>query len=274
MRVLALANLDGQAPPRAALQTVARAAGVAAIVFVGDVLPPRDGLIADDADRYDAFFGALAALGLPVAIIPGERDRPGGLLRQVAETYASRTRPFAVVDRTVLPLTPRLIVGGLGGLLPDGPAHEDVPSEIYAALAPLRCHAGALLLAHTPPRGRIVSRDGGQQVGRWVVNALIEALGVRLVVCGHAQDGQGQENIGPALVVNPGPLSAGRYAIIDPHRRSVCFGVLPRYPEGRTTSAPARRRGGWRETTYRHAHLLQSSGSTAPRPGAVATAAW
>src|SRR5579883_1780859 len=59
MRVLALANLDGQAPPRAALQTVARAAGVAAIVFVGDVLPPRDGLIADDADRYDAFFGAL-----------------------------------------------------------------------------------------------------------------------------------------------------------------------------------------------------------------------
>lgn len=96
-----------------------------------------------------------------------------------------------------------------------------------------------MLLVHTPPQGRFVSCEDGRQVGRRAVNDLIEALGVRLVVCGHAHDGQGQERIGPALVVNPGPLSEGRYAIVDPHRGTVRLGVLPRHVDGRWESAMA-----------------------------------
>jgi Icc-related predicted phosphoesterase len=232
MKILALANLDGQVPPRAALQTVAQTAGVAAVLFIGDVLPPGDLPVRDDANLYAAFFDALAAPGVPVAIVPGERDRPAGLLRQVAAAHGGRTGPFAVVDRSVVSLAPGLVVGGLGGLLAEeseGTARAGVSPDVYAALMPLRHHAPAVLLVHTPPQGRIISREGGHHVGRRAVNDLIEALGVRLVVCGHAHDGQGQETIGPALVVNPGPLTDRRYAIIDPHRRTVRFGVLPRH---------------------------------------------
>jgi Icc-related predicted phosphoesterase len=233
MKIMALANLDGEIPPRAALQMVSRTAGIAAVVFVGDVLAPGGEPSHDDGDLYTAFFDALTALGVPVAIVPGERDHRADLLRQVAAGYGDHARPFAVVDRAVLPLAPGLIVGGLGGLLPegDGAARERVLHDVSAVLAPLCRHAAALLLVHTPPRGQIIAREGDHHVGRQAVNDLIERLGVRLVVCGHAHDGQGQELIGNALVVNPGPLAHGRYAIIDPHQRTVRFGVLPRRPD-------------------------------------------
>lgn len=140
MKILALTNLDGERVPRAALQMVARAAGVTAVVFAGDVLPPGDAPAdADDrnrrdgADPYAAFFDALAAPGVPVAIIPGEHDRAADLLQQ-GTAHANRMRSFAVVDRAVVSLTPDLLVGGLGGLLWEnwdgtGAAPARVPPE-------------------------------------------------------------------------------------------------------------------------------------------------
>ena len=94
MKILALADLDGEVPPRGALRDVYRAAGIEAVVFAGSVLPPGD-VPAPDARRlYTAFFDALAALNLPAVVVPGHLDTPTGLFGQVAAGYASRTPPI------------------------------------------------------------------------------------------------------------------------------------------------------------------------------------
>lgn len=50
-----------------------------------------------------------------------------------------------------------------------------------------------------------------------------------MVVDANTPDGQGQEMVGGMLVVNPGSLRQGRYAVIDlePYRCMVVFGLIP-----------------------------------------------
>ena len=235
MKILALADLDGEVPPRGALRDVYRAAGIEAVVFAGSVLPPGD-VPAPDAKRlYTAFFDALAALGLPAVVVPGHLDTPLVLFRQVATPYARHTPPIVVVDRAVASLVHSVVVGGLGGLLAEDHSTEEIATtertlrEALLALAALRQYTGPrLLLVHTPPRGRVVDRHDGRHVGRRAVNRLIADVGVPVAVCGYAHEGQGKDDIGGTIVVNPGPLAQGCYAIIDPLRTAVQFGVLPR----------------------------------------------
>jgi uncharacterized protein len=235
MKILALADLDGEVPPRCALRDVYRAAGIEAVVFAGSVLPAGDVPVRDAKRLYTAFFDALAALGLPAVVVPGHLDTPLVLFRQVAAPYASHTPPIIVVDRAVASLVHTVVVGGLGGLLAeDHSAEESAATErtlrdALLALAALRQYTGPrLLLVHTPPRGRVVDRDDGRHVGRRAVNRLIADVGAPVAVCGYAHEGQGKDDIDGTIVVNPGPLADGCYAIIDPLHGTVQFGVLPR----------------------------------------------
>ena len=228
MKILALADLDGAVPPRGALRDVYEAAGIDAVVFAGSVLPPGDVSRRDAMRLYTAFFDALAAVNLPAVVVPGHLDTPTGLFGRAAARYASRTPPIAAVDRAVASLVRGVVVGGLGGLL-EIAATERTLREALLALDALRHYTGPrLLLVHTPPRGQVVDRDDGRHVGRRAVNRLIAQVGAPLAVCGYAHEGQGKDDIDGTLVVNPGPLADGCYAIIDPLQGAVQFGVLPR----------------------------------------------
>jgi Icc-related predicted phosphoesterase len=235
MKILALADLDGEVPPHGALRDVYRAAGIEAVVFAGSVLPPGDVPARDAKHLYTAFFDALAALGLPAVVVPGHLDTPLVLFRQVATLYARHTPPIVVVDRAVASLVHSVVVGGLGGLLAEDHRAEETAAtertlrDALLALAALRQYTGPrVLLVHTPPRGRVVDRHDGRHVGRRAVNRLIADVGAPVAVCGYAHEGQGKDDIEGTIVVNPGPLAHGCYAIIDALRGTVQFGVLPR----------------------------------------------
>jgi Icc-related predicted phosphoesterase len=214
---------------------VYRAAGIEAVVFAGSVLPPGDVPVPDAKRHYTAFFDTLAALGLPAVVVPGHLDTPLVLFREVATPYANHTPPIVVVDRAVASLVHSVVVGGLGGLLAEDHSTEEIATtertlhEALLALAALRQYTGPrLLLVHTPPRGRVVDRHDGRHVGRRAVNRLIADVGAPVAVCGYAHEGQGKDDIDGTIVVNPGPLADGCYAVIDPLRGIVQFGVLPR----------------------------------------------
>ena len=89
MKILALADLDGEVPPRGALRDVYRAAGIEAVVFAGSVLPPGDVPPREARRLYTAFFDALAALTLPTVVVPGHLDTPTDLFGRVAARYAA-----------------------------------------------------------------------------------------------------------------------------------------------------------------------------------------
>lgn len=248
MKILALANLDGEPVPRAALRDVAAASGVSAIAFAGNVLPPRS-VPAREAQRlYTRFFETLAALGVPVAVVPGAYDTHARLLHQAIRA-SGQSAPLVAVDRTVASLGD-VLVGGLGGLVGDETnaeakeiaAQGRALRQAHLALAPLarQEHDGLwLLLVHTPPCGTVVDRHDGRHVGRRAINWLIANVRATVTICGFARDGQGKDEIDGALVVNPGPLAQGRYAVIDLDLGIVRFGILPQ--PGRRGPQPGRR---------------------------------
>ena len=69
-----------------------------------------------------------------------------------------------------------------------------------------------VLLTHAPPHG---ARDE-LPVGHVGSKAILKFVDrVDLIVCGHIHEAKGIENIGAAMVVNPGEASKGSYALIN-----------------------------------------------------------
>ncbi|WP_297436916.1 metallophosphoesterase [Thermococcus sp.] len=75
---------------------------------------------------------------------------------------------------------------------------------------------GDVILSHVPPYGTIADRVHlGRHVGSKALRRFIEEHKPPLVVCGHIHEGKGEDRIGETVVVNPGPLFRGYYAVIE-----------------------------------------------------------
>ncbi len=76
-------------------------------------------------------------------------------------------------------------------------------------------HYGRLnvLISHCPPYGILDLTHSGDRAGSNAIRASIHRF--RLVMCGHVHERRGIEIHGNTVIVNPGPLSGGYYAVID-----------------------------------------------------------
>lgn len=69
---------------------------------------------------------------------------------------------------------------------------------------------------HAPPRDTACDRLwSGEHVGSDAVRAFVEREQPHVVLCGHIHEARGTDEIGASLVVNPGPASAGEYAVVE-----------------------------------------------------------
>jgi len=74
---------------------------------------------------------------------------------------------------------------------------------------------GDVLLTHAPPYGTKVDRTfRGEHVGSRELRRFIELKQPPLVICGHIHEAAGVDRIGDTVVINPGPLMRGHYAIV------------------------------------------------------------
>jgi Icc-related predicted phosphoesterase len=74
----------------------------------------------------------------------------------------------------------------------------------------------AIFCPHAPPRGTACDRlRSGEHVGSAALRAFIERDQPELVFCGHIHESRGLDTIGRTQIVNPGPATAGHYALID-----------------------------------------------------------
>ncbi|ALM74808.1 YfcE family phosphodiesterase [Thermococcus barophilus] len=75
---------------------------------------------------------------------------------------------------------------------------------------------GDILLMHVPPYKTKVDRTfTGLHVGSKALRKFIEERQPPLVICGHIHEARGIDEIRRTLIVNPGPLFRGHYAVID-----------------------------------------------------------
>ncbi|MEM0016945.1 MAG: metallophosphoesterase family protein [Candidatus Korarchaeum sp.] len=150
---------------------------------------------------------SLSDLGSPVFFVPGNMD-PKSLL----EVHELEGCLNLHGDKSYVG---SYSIGGVGGGLisPFSTRIEFSEDEIESLLKAVG--RVDIILAHTPPFGTLDRVRTGMKVGSRALRRYIEENSPLLCVCGHIHESSGVERIGSTLAVNPGPLSWGRYALIE-----------------------------------------------------------
>lgn len=69
---------------------------------------------------------------------------------------------------------------------------------------------------HSPPHGTRCDRlRSGEPVGSSSLRAFVEREQPDLVLCGHIHESRGEDTIGRSRIVNPGPVLAGHWALVE-----------------------------------------------------------
>ncbi|MCE4615152.1 MAG: metallophosphoesterase family protein [Desulfurococcales archaeon] len=101
-----------------------------------------------------------------------------------------------------------LRVGGIGGIEP-GYSLEKLESLLEGE------KGLDILLTHYPPYQMLDKTIFGVHVGSKNIMRFIGKYQPRIVLCGHIHESRGYIELGNTLIVNPGPLLQGYYALID-----------------------------------------------------------
>jgi hypothetical protein len=192
-----------------------------ALAVVGD-------LGTGDPAGYRTLFRQLASTELPTYWVPGPGDAP--VDHYLREAYNIEiVFPFLRGLHGTMAFAPgHVLFAGFGGEVdddPDAPRQESArlsyprwePEYRLKLLRELAEHDVVLLFA-TPP-----SHKGHGTKGSEAVAELVGSHRPQLVVCGGERR---SELLGRSLVVAPGALDDGHYAVVDLHSREVAFEEL------------------------------------------------
>lgn len=202
----------------------------------------RIAYVVDIHDQFAAVNRAMERIGVADALIVGgditHRGTPERLQAGIESWRLLAPRLLAVagnMDSAALDahlanlgisLDSRGVVIGDAGFFgvsaaPKSPLHlpyelteEEIAARIEAGFAQVKHCAVKIFCPHAPPRDTACDRiHSGLHVGSTAVRAFIEREQPDLVLCGHIHESRGEDRIGRARIVNPGPLTEGRYAV-------------------------------------------------------------
>jgi hypothetical protein len=222
-RILCVADPRGDVATLERLLVSAAHPKVDAVAVVGD--------LAEGGARasHRGLFRALGASGLPTFFVPGPGDAPvAGYLREAHDVGIVHPDLHGVHGTAVVAPGGHVLFAGLGGEVIDAPdgAREELDAlryprweaeyrlRIIAEFAELQ----TILLFSTPP-----AHKGLQTAGSEALAELAATYRARLVVCGGDRM---IEMLGRTLVVAPGRLGAGHFAMVDLHAREAHLGEL------------------------------------------------
>ncbi len=250
MKLLVISDFHGAGERLEPIKDRARESGVEAVIFCGDIVkghargdewlaarregrPPRRDLTSiskeagEDLTLYDTFYSSMNELSVATYVVPGNMDAPFARYARVAEEAPAKYPRVRFAHQRLLPLSEEFMLLGVGGELSER-EREDFFVLVfpewearYAAIAGREISRSLILLTHTPPVGAQVDLDAGGHKGSLVVNRLIDMLAPAYLFCGHAHKAQAQEQLAGTVIVNPGALKDGRYALVDTSRERV-----------------------------------------------------
>jgi Icc-related predicted phosphoesterase len=204
----------------------------------------RIAYVVDVHGRFDAVPEAVAAIGPVDALIVGGDITPAGSAAD-AEGAIESWRPLAPrllalagnmdspeIDARLVALGVSLdgrgtVIGDVGffgvSAAPFSPLHtpyelpdEELERRIEAAFADVSATRVLVFCPHAPPHGTACDRlRSGEHVGSEVVRAFVERAQPELVLCGHIHESRGLDELGQSRIVNPGPVFAGHYAVVE-----------------------------------------------------------
>jgi Icc-related predicted phosphoesterase len=214
-RVMCAADPRGDVEALERMLGAAEASQVQAVALVGDLKGDRGG------QGYRDVFNALGESGLPAFWVPGPEDAPvATYLREAYNMELVFTSLHGVHGGAAFAPGP-VLFAGIGGEVsddPDGPRDEQErlryprwEAEYRLKLLRELKDYELVLLFSTPPAHKGLDRPGSEALAE-----LVATYRARLVVCGGER---GTELIGRTLVVAPGSLADGHYAVADLHEK-------------------------------------------------------
>jgi Icc-related predicted phosphoesterase len=219
-KLLAVAGIGGEVQAlERLLEELPEDGDIDAVAVVGDLGAPWS-----KADTYRALFRVLGEANRPTFWVPGRTDAP--ISDYLRESYNMEVAfPHLRGVHGTATLGPgNVLFAGMGGEIADDP--ETIRSEeallrypgweaeyrlkvIAEFDVPLR-----VLLFTTPPAHKGLHQPGSEELAE-----LINTHRPRLAIVGGEEPAQ--EELGRALVVCPGRLDKGQYAVVDLRARSV-----------------------------------------------------
>ena len=209
LRILALADLHDHAEMLDPLRTI----DCDLIAFCGD--------LHNGSSRRAAVpvAVALADLGRPVLIVPGNMDHKD----VVPDLW--RDFGFKMLHRSVF-LRGDYGFIGMGGIIARNPARLGDPtryynhdSDVYSALTDA-CRKISekrfkIVLTHQPPRETRDRLYNGEYSGSVGLRRFVEERQPDLLLCGHIHEDRGDARIGKTRIINVGELRRGFGALIE-----------------------------------------------------------
>jgi Icc-related predicted phosphoesterase len=200
--------------------------------------------VVDVHDRFDSVPHALESIGVVELLIVGGDITTGGSADDVESAIADWRRlaprllalagnmDSSEIDARLADLGVALdsrgfIIGDVGvfgvSAAPKSPlrtpyelSDEELERRIEAGFAAVRDSAVTIFCPHAPPRDTACDRlRSGEHVGSEVVRRFVERVQPDLVLCGHIHESRGTDRIGTSQIVNPGPVAAGHYAVVE-----------------------------------------------------------
>jgi Icc-related predicted phosphoesterase len=207
---------------------VVRNAGVEAVVFAGNIL--KSEARRGSARSFQRFFRVLGSLKSPAFLVPGKNDTPERFFLQAAFNAEIVAAGVFMVHRSFAPMGRNYVVAGFGGEITDGMREGEsslkYPSwEAQFSLDFLRhLDQERLLIFHTAPEEEF--DDAAPSKGHAAVSHIIKAYSPPFAICCRAGGSKGKLTVGNTLIVCPGRLSDGDYAVLDTAERKVALGNL------------------------------------------------
>jgi Icc-related predicted phosphoesterase len=95
-------------------------------------------------------------------------------------------------------------------------ADEALARRAETGLEDIRRARVRIFCPHAPPRDTACDRlRSGEHVGSAGLRALVEREQPDVVLCGHIHESRGTDEVGTTRIVNPGPVAAGHYAVLE-----------------------------------------------------------
>ena len=204
----------------------------------------RIAYVVDVHGRFDAVPEALARIGpVDLLVVGGDlttSGSPDDARRAIERWQPLAPRLFALagnmdsaaidqlLDELGVALDGRGVVIGETGVFgvsaaPISPlrtpyelADAELERRIERAFAQVADARVRVFCPHAPPAGTACDRlRSGEHVGSVVVRSFVEREQPDLVLCGHIHESRGEDRLGASRIVNPGPVGAGHYAVVE-----------------------------------------------------------
>jgi len=173
----------------------------------------------EDEEHLRRFMLFLADTQKTVYVLPGMCDAPESLYFKIVYSFPQIYPNFRPCHEQVF-REDSFLVTGFGGDLSVGDDDREFllqytqPWSEFAMRRLPYMPGEKIVLTYSPPVSRLDIADG-ERLGVIFVNELIEKAEPKLLVCGRAHSGQGKVVMGPTVVVNPGALFKGQFAVVE-----------------------------------------------------------